>query len=245
MRLVNLLSVCAALLCINVSQIVLAQEITGKEKINLMKKLEPIFGVGEIQHMKKTPYAGLIEIETSQEILYTDKEGKYIIAGKVLEVSSRKDLTTERWDEINKVDFENLPFNLAIKTVKGNGERKLAVFEDPNCIFCKKFWHTLETMDNITIYSFQYNVLSPDSIIKSRDIWCSADREKAMKDWMLNGALPQTADSSCVSPHEQILLLGKKYKILGTPGVIFEDGTRAPGAVDANYLENKFKALKK
>ena len=205
----------------------------------LIKKLEMRLGVGQIESITKTGYGELLEVKTKSDVVYADKTGSYLVSGRIIEVASGKNLTEERLNEINKVDFKTLPLQDAIKFVKGNGKRVMAIFEDPNCGYCKVLRRTLQSLDNVTIYTFQYNILTPDSKTKSRDIWCSPDKSKAWDEWMLNGKVPAPSTEKCVAPHEAVLDLGKKYRVTGTPAIVFADGSRIPGAVDAKTLEDR------
>jgi thiol:disulfide interchange protein DsbC len=213
----------------------------------IKKTLEPRLGEGgPIQTVTKTPYGGLYEVRTtSGDILYTDSEAKYLFVGRILNTTTFEDYTKARVDEITKVKFSDLPFDSAIKMVKGDGKRVIAVFEDPNCGYCKHLRKTLQGMDNITVYTFMYNILAEDSAVKSKNIWCSPDRAKAWDDWMVNGKAAPPAPANCLSdPNEKIFALGRKLKINGTPSIFFTDGTRIPGAVDEQTLEKKFASLK-
>jgi thiol:disulfide interchange protein DsbC len=211
---------------------------------NIKKALEPRLGGAKIEAVKETPYAGLYEVRVAGDILYTDKKGAFLVIGHVYDAKTSQDLTRARIDEINKVKFSDLPLENAIKQVKGNGKRVIAIFEDPNCIYCKRLHKTLQEVDNITYYTFQYNILSPDSIVKSRNIWCAPNPSKAWNEWMVSGKEAPAAATSCNAPHEDVLALGKKLKITGTPTIIFTDGSRIPGAVDAKGLEQKLSSLK-
>jgi len=198
----------------------------------------------KVVSVTKTPYAGLYEVQVNGDIIYTDAKAQYLFIGRVVDARTYQDYTKARLDEINKVKFTDLPLDLAMKKVKGNGKRMIAVFEDPNCPYCKRLDRTLQGVDNVTIYTFLYNILSPDSVAKSRDIWCAPDRNKAWDDWMLNGKPAPAAPDSCKTPNEQVLELGKRMRITGTPTIIFADGSRIPGAVDAKALEDKLNAVK-
>lgn len=212
---------------------------------NIKKAISSNIGSGvKVDSVIKTPYGGLYEVRMGNEIVYTDEKAKYIFVGSIIDVKGTTNFTKQRTDELNRVNFSELPLDAAVKYVKGDGKRVIAIFEDPNCGYCKKFRKTLQGVDNITIYTFMYNILSDDSVTKSRDIWCSADRSKAWDDWMMNGKVAPTAAASCKTPHEQVLALGKKYRVTGTPTVIFTDGSRLPGMVDVKALEDKFASLK-
>ncbi len=212
----------------------------------IKKLVEPRLGSNvKVDSIKETPYAGLYEIRVGNDILYTDKTGTYLFSGHVFNLTTSTDLTKERLEEINKIKFSDLPLDKAIKTVKGDGKRVIAVFEDPNCGYCKRFRQTtLKETDNITVYTFMYNILADDSFTKSKNIWCSPDRSKAWEDWMVNNKAAPAAAEKCDSPNDQVLELGHKLGVSGTPAIFFADGTRVPGAIDTKALEEKLAKIK-
>jgi thiol:disulfide interchange protein DsbC len=215
------------------------------QEANVKKLIEPRLGEGaKVDSVTKTPYSGLFEVRIGSDIVYTDAKAQYLFVGRVIDTKTYEDYTKARIDDISRVKFSDLPLDAAMKQVKGNGKRVIAVFEDPNCGYCKRFRQTLEGIDNVTVYTFMYNILSPDSVAKSKNIWCAADRGKAWDDWMLNGKVPAAAPESCTTPHEKVLALGRKMQVTGTPTIIFSDGSRVPGAIDAKALEAKFASIK-
>ena len=215
------------------------------QEIGVRRLIEPRLGAeAKIESITKTPYGGLYEVRTGNEIIYTDEKAQYLFVGRVLDSKTLQDYTKARQDDLNKVKFSDLPLESAMKTVKGNGKRVIAVFEDPNCGYCKKFRHTLQDIDNVTIYTFMYNILAEDSAVKSKNIWCSADRVKAWDDWMLKGTVAPTAPASCNTPNDKVFAFGQKIHVTGTPTVFFTDGSRVPGAIEAKALEAKFASIK-
>ncbi len=216
------------------------------QEASVKKLLQPKVGEGAvIESVVKTPFANIFEVKIGDELIYTDSEAKFIFIGRLIDAQSSRDLTQSRLDEMNRIKFSDLPLDAAIKSVKGNGKRVIAVFEDPNCGYCKRFRKTVNEMKDITVYTFMYDILSDDSRIKSKNIWCSNDKLKAWDDWMVNGKTPAAAAESCAStPHEKILEIGKKYKVTGTPTIFFTDGSRIPGAIDAKMLEAKLASIK-
>ncbi|HYD82198.1 MAG TPA: DsbC family protein [Paucimonas sp.] len=211
----------------------------------IKKTLEPRLGENaKIDSVTKTPYGGLYEVRTGGDIIYTDENAKYLFVGRILDTKTFQDYTRDRIDEVNKIKFSDLPLDLAVKMVKGDGKRVIAVFEDPNCGYCKRFRQTLHEVDNITVYTFMYNILSPDSAVKSKNIWCAPDRTKAWDDWMLHGKVPAETPANCSNPNDKVLALGQKLRVSGTPAIFFADGSRIPGAIDAKALENKLAAVK-
>jgi thiol:disulfide interchange protein DsbC len=180
------------------------------------------------------------------EIIYSDAEGKFVFIGRILDTETSKDITQARLDEINKIKFSDLPLDAAIKSVKGTGKRVIAVFEDPNCGYCKRFRKTLADTKDITVYTYMYPILSDDSRTKVKNVWCSADKSKTWDDWMLNGKTPAAAAESCnaTASTDKVVELGRKLKVTGTPTIFFTDGTRVPGAIDSKTLESRLAAIK-
>lgn len=213
---------------------------------SIKKLVEPRLGQGvKVESVKATPYSGLYEVRVGSDILYTDKTGTYLFSGHIFNLTTNTDLTRERVDEINKIKFSDLPLDKAIKTVKGDGKRVIAVFEDPNCGYCKRFRQTtLKETDNITVYTFMYNILAEDSFTKSKNIWCAPDRSKAWEDWMVSGKAAPVAAASCATPNDDVLALGHKMGVSGTPAIFFADGSRVPGAIDTKALEEKLTKIK-
>lgn len=217
----------------------------GTPEANLKKLVEQRLGDGaKVDTITKTNYSGLYEVKVGDEILYTDEHAKYLMVGHVVDLETHKDLTKTRLDEINKINFADLPFDSSIKMVRGNGKRVIAVFEDPNCHYCKNLRHTLAGMDNVTVYTFMYNILAADSFVKSKNIWCTTDRAKSWDDWMLSGKAAAAAPATCkTDPNDKVLALGQKLHVTATPTIFFADGTRAPGALNADELEQKWSSL--
>ena len=210
----------------------LAQEATIRK--NLAERIPQLQKIDEVS---KSAMPGLYEIRVNgSEIYYTDGEGNFLLQGSLIDTRQRRNLTEERVDKLNAISFDALPLKDAFTIVRGTGKRKLAVFEDPNCGYCKRFERDLQKVDNVTIHMFLYPILSADSNEKSKNIWCAKDRVKAWQDWMVRDKAAPTA--SCdISAIERNVEIGRKHKITGTPTLIFADGTRVPGAITAAQVE--------
>lgn len=193
----------------------------------------------KIDEVSKSPMPGLYEVRINGfEIFYTDADGNYLLQGNLIDVKARRNLTEARVEKLSEVAFDKLPLNDAFKLVRGNGKRKLAVFEDPNCGYCKHFERDMKNVDNVTVYLFLYPVLGPDSTVKSRNIWCSKDKAKSWSDWMTAEVKPEAAAAGCdAAALDRNIAFGRKYNITGTPTLIFADGTRTPGAIPAAQVE--------
>ena len=221
---------CLSLLSLGLSAV--AQEATIRK--NLAERIPQLQAIDEVS---KSPMAGLYEVRVNgTEIYYTDAEANFLVQGSLIDTKQRRNLTEERVDKLTAINFEALPFKDAFTIVRGNGKRRLAVFQDPNCGYCKRFERDVQKLNHVTIHMFLYPILSADSNEKSKNIWCAKDRAKAWQDWMVRDQTPAAAncDTSAIARNIDI---GRKFKISGTPTLVFVDGSRVPGAISMAEVE--------
>jgi len=194
----------------------------------------------KIDEVTKTPIPGLYELRIGTEVLYTDEHGDHLIEGSIVETRSRTNLTEARINKLTAIDFAALPLKDAIVWKQGTGARKLVVFADPNCGYCKKFEKEMQQVKDVTVYTFLYPILGGDSPDKSRDIWCAKDNGTVWRDWMIRGTAPVRSMGQCdTSALQRNVALGKKYRVNGTPALVFEDGKRVPGALPPDQVEKQ------
>ncbi|MDT3737723.1 MAG: DsbC family protein [Denitratisoma sp.] len=227
-------STCLALL-------LLAAGAVHADEASVKKAVETWMG-GKVDAVRKAGVLGLYEIQIGNELYYTDEKVSLLFDGNIIDTRTRKNLTQERQNKLSAIKFSDLPLQLAVKTVRGDGRRVFATFEDPNCGYCKKLTKEMAGMDNVTIYTFLLPILSRDSAEKSRAVWCAADRARAWSDLMVNGTVP--AAGTCDAPIEQVVALAQKYNIRGTPTIFLSNGERIPGAVPVAQLEQKLAQIK-
>jgi thiol:disulfide interchange protein DsbC len=197
----------------------------------------------KIKSVSPSPIPGIYEVLVGNEIFYTDANSKYLIQGEIIEIATGKNITEQKQADLNRIKWSELNTSNALKVVRGNGSRQLAVFSDPNCGYCKRLDKSLQQLDNVTIYTYLIPILSPDSAQKSKQIWCSADPQKTYIDWMINGVAP-SGKSDCTTPLDKNMAFAKTYGITGTPTLFFTDGSRFPGAVQIADIEKKLSSLK-
>ena len=208
------------------------------QEANIRKNLqERLPAFSKIDEVSKTPMNGLFEIRVNDsDIFYTDAEGNFLIQGNLIDTRAKRNLTEERVEKLSSIDFNTLPIKDAFTIVRGNGKRKMAVFEDPNCGYCKRFERDMQKVSDVTVYMFLYPILSPDSTDKSKSIWCAKDKGKVWQDLMVRDQ-PVPKASCDTAALERNIDFGKKHKITGTPTLFFADGSRVPGAVNAQQVE--------
>jgi thiol:disulfide interchange protein DsbC len=194
----------------------------------------------KIDEVSKTPVPGLWEVRFGTDVIYTDERGDFIVQGAIFDTRSRTNITEERLNKLSAIDFASLPLKDAMVVKQGNGKRRIAVFADPNCGFCKRFERDLLNVKDVTIYTFLYPILGPDSNEKSRAIWCSKDPMKTWRDWMIEGVVPPKVIGGCDDAAiARNVEFGQKHRVQGTPAIIYEDGKRVPGAVSAAEIEKQ------
>ena len=198
-----------------------------------------------IDEISATPIPGVFEVRMGADLIYTDATGDHIVQGEIIDTRSRTNLTESRLNKLSAISFASLPLKDAIVIKQGSGSRRMAVFVDPNCGYCKRFERDVAALKDVTVYTFLYPILGPDSTAKSRDIWCAKDPAKAWRGWMLDNTLPPAAGAACdVAALDRNTKFGRQHRVTGTPAAVFEDGTRAPGAIPAAQLEKLLAAAK-
>jgi thiol:disulfide interchange protein DsbC len=223
------------------------------DEADIKRGMEAKLG-SKVESVTKTGVLGLYEVYTGGGLIYTDEKMTAMIVGgdlipsqfavNLIDLKSNKNLTEERMKKLTAIKFSDLPLERAVKQVRGDGKRILVTFEDPNCGYCKRLAKDLQRLDNLTVYTFLYPILSEDSVHKSRQIWCSADRSKAWNDWMIDGKAPAAKEDCDVGVIAKNQEFGRKYSITGTPTLFFADGERVPGAVPLARIEQKLNQSK-
>jgi thiol:disulfide interchange protein DsbC len=195
-------------------------------------------GSPAIVSVRPTPLSGIFEVYTDNRLLYTDANADYLMTGALIDTRARVNLSQQRLLESNKVNFEALPFEHAIKLVKGKGERRIAVFSDPECPFCKALEKELANLDNLTVHMFLMPLaeLHPRAVGVAEAVWCAEDRARAWLAYMLDGVKPE-GGKACATPLAEIAKLAAKMNINGTPAIILPNGRVLPGALSSGQLE--------
>lgn len=195
----------------------------------------------KIDEVTAAPIPGLYELRAGTSVYYSDAHGDHLIEGQIVDTQSRTNLTQQRIDKLTAIDFSTLPLQDAIVWKTGTGARKVAIFADPNCGYCKRFEHTLQTMKDVTVYTFVIPILGGDSPQKATAIWCAKDNTTVWRNWMLDGTPPPRAMGACdTSALDRNLAAARKYRVTATPSLVFEDNVRIPGALGADEVERRF-----
>lgn len=203
-------------------------------------------GQVKVNAVRRTPVPGLYQVDSEGEVLYVDETGRYgFVGGSLVDMQSRRDLTAAAADRVNAVDFESMPLHLALKQVRGNGRRKLAVFEDPNCPICRVFTKFVDQLDDVTVYRFMLPVIDPQSASLARRAWCSSDRLGTWRAFMAGAAPSVRADrEDCdLQGLGQILQFGEQLHIRNTPTVVLANGKRLVGATPPDQFMAELDAL--
>lgn len=196
-----------------------------------------------IDEVSKTPVPGIYELRMGSDVMYSDEDGSHLIEGQLIDTKARRNLTEARLDRLSAFDFDKLPFKDAFVWKSGTGARRMAVFSDPNCSYCKRLEADLRKLKNVTIYTFLIPVLGDDSAKKSSAIWCAKDRTGTWLGWMLQDQPIPPAGARCDSSAvDRNLALSRKHRVNGTPVLVFSDNSRVAGAIGADDIEKQLTA---
>ncbi len=225
------------ILACGLAALFLAGGLARADEADIRKAISSLYGANvKVDGVHKADAMGLYEVQIGTDILYSDEKGRYLLQGDIVDVKSKKNITEARKAKLSQIKFSDLPLELALKTVRGNGRRIFATFEDPNCGYCKKLAKDMVNMTDVTIYIFMIPILSADSAEKTKAIACAADPAKAWNDWMVKGAAPAAAN--CATKTDKVMALAEKLGVHGTPTIFLTNGERIPGAVPAAQLED-------
>lgn len=220
---------------------------------NIRKLLTPKLSPGtKIEAIRPTAMTWLYEVQVGTDVVYVNENATFLFQGTLIDLDKGRDLTRERRESlVAEAEATIMPtlwsadaLKDAVKLVKGNGSRKVVVFEDPYCGYCKKLRQSFAEMNDITVYTFMVAALSPDSANKARDLWCSTDRVKAYDDWMVRNKAPVAADKTCADPVKRVADLAKRLGVGPVPHVVFADGSKNLGYLASADLTQRLSGIK-
>lgn len=193
----------------------------------------------QIKVLGESPIKGLYELQMDGQLVYTDETLQYLLNGELFDLKHKVNLTAQRQQQINTIDVRTLPLAQAIKTVKGTGARTLYIFSDPDCPYCKKLEQNLDSISDVTIYTFLFPLksLHPEAETRAKQIWCAPDRAAAWRNYMLKGQVPSATNTTCDTPIAKNSQLGSTLNIGGTPTVFLSTGQRLSGALSTAQLQ--------
>ena len=206
-------------------------------KTNLMKQHPNL----KIENIQATEMKGIYSGSMDGQVVYVGEDTQHILIGSMFRLSDQKNLTKDLMLKQNSIDWKKLPLQDAVKTVRGNGKRQIAVFSDPNCPYCKQLETELSKLNDVTIYTFIYPIKT-QSIAVSKQVFCEKDPALAWSNLIAKGIQP-SSKKTCANPIERNLSLGKSLALNGTPAIIFSNGFKVMGAYPAQEIEKMWQEL--
>ncbi|WP_394779663.1 DsbC family protein [Undibacterium sp.] len=215
----------------------IAAAVTPAETAKVIARVQQLSPGVKVDSVSKVDQSDLYEVVVGRNVIYVDGSMRYVMEGNLVDIDKKANLTEARVEQLNRIDFSTLPTRDAIVTVKGNGKRKLAVFSDPDCPYCKRLENELAALNNVTIYTYLFPIVSlhPNAYTRSVSVWCAPNKAKAWDIAMKGGEL---APAKCTTPVDRTVELGQKLGINGTPTLVFASGKRVPGAIPAAQIES-------
>jgi len=220
------------------ASILLTMSSAHADEQSLRTTLAKKYPATSFKAIEKTAVPGIYQVTMGQNIAYVSEDGRYFFFGALYDMETQTDLTANKKEQPKTLDVSSIPLKNAIVTVKGNGSRKLIVFTDPDCPYCKILAKTLDSMNDITVYNIlePISALHPDAQRKSENIFCSKDNARVLNDWFIKGTQISNA-RPCKNPIQDNIDLANSLGFNGTPMIVSMDGRVLPGAADKNRLE--------
>lgn len=194
-----------------------------------------------IENIQATDMKGIYSGSMDGQVVYLGEDAQHILVGSMYRLSDQKNLTQDLVLKQNSIDWKKLPLQDAVKSVRGNGKRQIAIFSDPNCPYCKQLEAELSKLNDVTIYTFIYPIKT-QSIAVSKQVFCEKDPALAWSNLIGKGLQPKS-NKPCINPIERNLNLGKSLGLTGTPAIIFSNGFKVMGSHPAQDIEKMWKEL--
>lgn len=219
---------------------ILCTSVGAQDLVQLKKSLsENLQGNTTIEEVSKTEIPGIYEVRVNDvEFFYTNESGRFLLTGKLIDMKSKRNLTDEKIDKITAIKFRDLPASDSITYTRGDGSRKVAIFADPNCGYCKRFETELLKVDNITVSVYVLPILGVDSTAKAKAVWCAPEKNKVWLEYMTKEkAIPMTTPACDTEAITRNLSFARRHAIRGTPAVYFQNDRKVGGYIDAKQVE--------
>lgn len=194
----------------------------------------------------KKSFGNFYAIVRGNEVIYINDDLSILINGDVVDLKENRSLTGAlREANRPRVDPADLRAAETDAIRMGTGKRKVFVFSDPDCPYCRQLQGELGKLQDVSVFVLPLPLASlhPNAATIAENIWCAADRAAAWNAYLLRGQKP--VDRKCSNPLDRNAALATKYRVLGTPAIVFEDGSVVPGAVPASMIEARLAALAK
>ncbi len=194
----------------------------------------------EVDQITQTVIPGIYEITSGRKIFYTDSSGKYAILGNLVDLNTKENLTMEKVEQLNMGDWGKLPLKIALKQVIGSGKYKIAVFSDPNCVFCKRLeTEVISKLTDVTVYYFLFPLPNHfNSKSDAQKILCSENPESTFINFMKdNISLPSKTECNNAQVLTQMLDVGKNIiHVEVAPTIVLNNGKVVHGVIPADEL---------
>ena len=194
-----------------------------------------------IENIQATDMKGIYSGSMDGQVVYLGEDAQHILVGSMYRLSDQKNLTQDLVLKQNSIDWKKLPLQDAVKSVRGNGKRQIAIFSDPNCPYCKQLETELNKLNDVTIYTFIYPIKN-QSIAVSKQVFCEKAPALAWSNLISKGIQP-SSKKACANPVDRNLSLGKSLGLNGTPAIIFSNGFKVMGSHPAQEIEKMWKEL--
>lgn len=194
-----------------------------------------------IENIQTTDMKGIYSGSMDGQVVYVGEDAQHILVGSMYRLSDQKNLTKDLVLKQNSIDWKKLPLQDAVKSVRGNGKRQIAIFSDPNCPYCKQLETELSKLNDVTIYTFIYPIKN-QSIAVSKQVFCEKDSALAWSNLISKG-IQLSSKKNCANPVDRNLSLGKSLGLNGTPAIIFSNGFKVMGSHPAQEIEKMWKEL--
>ncbi len=215
-------------------------KLTTTEAAALLNELIPNLKVINIRVSPvKAMWELAIEANSKKGIVYVDFSKKHFVSGSIVSIKEKKNLTQERFEDLNRVDVSQIPLADAIIVGNKDAKHKVIVFTDPDCSFCKKLHAEIKKVvqerKDVAFYKKMYPLkIHPEAYEKSKAIVCEKSVELLEKAFEKKPLPKPKCETTAV---DENIKLAEKLGISGTPVLVMPDGRLISGYREAKALK--------
>jgi len=197
-----------------------------------------------VDAVNKSVVEGLYEVTSDGDIYYINEDATHLLYGSIYDLDNQMvNITEQKKAQLSKAKVaKNInkitAFEKDMIVFKAPDEKHVVtVFTDPTCSYCQKLHSEMKDYNKLGI-TIRYLAFPRAGIDSSTyrtmvSIWCSPEPKEAMNMAKKRREIPfETCGNTVKEQYE----LGRLLGVNGTPSLILEDGSLAPGYLPAARL---------
>ncbi len=182
-------------------------------------------------------FPGFHYVDKDGEVLFIRDDLSVLISGNVIDLTTNRSMLIDiKARNPRRVDVSKL--NVADAIHFGHGSKRLYVFSDPDCPYCRSLQPEIDKLHDVEVFLFPFPLtgLHPGAKDVASSIWCQPDRAAAWDDYVVRHISPKPT-AACASPIDRNVALASAIGLRATPTIVLPNGVVIEGGEMADRLQ--------